>query len=210
MSPSSLARPIWVPAPGTSLAADGGGGGCQAGRVAMPRRDSLHHLHCPTASGSTLLGEGGLFGGQGCQGDGKPPAAPMLAVGRSPLALAPRGACSACGGAAAWPRCGGLWSPRSGGPVPRTVLSKTPPLLCRDPLAQGRGLTTAKRWQCRDEGDAAVKQSPWSWQGYFWAQRSAPRSGNRGRSSTGHRYRCLAPPSQGVPLHFTPQAKLPG
>lgn len=177
--------------------------------MAMSRWDGLHHLHCPTASGSTLLGEGGLFGRQGCRGDGKPPAAPMLAVGHSPLALAPRGACAACGGAAARPCCGGLWSPRCGGPVPHTVLSKTPPLLCRDPLAQGRGLTTAKRWQCRDEGDAAVKQSPWSWQGYFWAQWSGSEEREQRQEQHWASLQVPRTPLTGCPAPFYPPGKAP-
>lgn len=91
-SGSQLWGPAWQPV-GWWWLPGGQGDDAPAGRP--PR------LHWPTASGSAFLGGRWPHGGEDCREGGKPPAALMLAAGRSPPTSAPRGACVACGGAAA-------------------------------------------------------------------------------------------------------------
>lgn len=110
----------------------------------------------------------------------------------------PRGACVARGGAAARPCLWEAVATMLGGPAPRTPLSKTPSTLQSAPHPGGglnppvppcKAVVVLEQGRCRWE--MVSLGAGWGISGHAGA---APRSRSRGRSSAGHRHRCLAPP----------------
>lgn len=187
-----------------------------AARAAVSRWDSFLSLHKPTASGFSLGENGGpvvgRVAGGSVQGHQQPHAGCGTFLSGPGLDVAPahpRGACVAHGGAAARP-C--LWEAVA---APRTPLSKTPSVLQRAPHP-GEGLNPqvppCKAVATLEQGRCCLVPLG-AGRGISGHTGAAPRSRSRGRSSAGHRHRCLAPPPTGCPSpasSCSPLAKLLG
>lgn len=171
----------------------------------MSRWDSFPRLRKPTASGFSLGENGGSMvwrlAGGGVQSHQQPPCRPWD-VSQRPRAR--RGSCTPtrclCG---TWRSCGsalpvGGCGNHAGGPAPRTPLSKTPSTLQSAPHPGGglnppvppcKAVVVLEQGRCHWE--MVSLGAGWGISGHAGA---APRSRSRGRSSAGHRHRCLAPP----------------